>query len=389
MTPLAKQPNDENIIFMNSAGASLMSIAVVQSIKNYLDLEAQVGGYEVMIKHQDLYQGVYAEAAKLLNCHAKNIALCESATNGYNNAISAIPFEHGDKILTSILDYSSNYMLYHWLQKRFGVTIHFINNGENEEAFDLNHAAHMIKTLKPKLVSVAHIPTNSGTIQDINGLGQVCFENDVLFAVDACQSVGQICVDVSLCKCDILTVTGRKFLRGPRGTGILFVSDKMLEVSFHPFLLDGNGSLWQGQFDFQMYNSAKRYEPFEHSLASFAGLGQALIELNEVGVNNIENYNKTLANYTREKLTSIDGIICYDQGKQLSSIITLGNEKWSIDQLKSVLDQASIKYGISFKSMAWPNMSAKNKDWLLRLSPHYFNSTTQVDCISDILQSLR
>lgn len=378
---------NEGTLFMNSAGSSLMSENTVSAVKDYLDLEVKYGGYEVMIEHASRYISCYTEGAKLLNCRPDQIALCESATSGFNNAISSIPFKPNDVILTSAMDYGSNMMLYKYLEMRYKVKLVLCKTDLNGQ-IDLEDFTAYVVDNRPKLVAITHIPTNAGSIQDLSLISQLCLHHDIRLAIDACQSVGQINVDVQAIKCDILTVTGRKFLRAPRGTGLLYVSDKMTQEDYHPIMLDGVGAVWSDIQTFDLAKTAKRYEPFEHSLASFAGMANALSELNAIGIDRIEFYNKELAAYTRSQLSSLPEVVCYDLGDNLSSIISVRSPKWELALVQKLLKSHQIRAGITYRNMAYIDMSTKQLDWALRLSPHYFNSKKEVDLLVEYINSL-
>ncbi|WP_262696762.1 aminotransferase class V-fold PLP-dependent enzyme [Chryseobacterium sp. 3008163] len=220
-------------IFLNSAGSSLMPSIVVESMVDYFHQEEQFGGYEVANRNVDLLEQFYKETAKLINCKPSNIGFAASATEAFAKALSSIIFKEGDCIITTVDDYISNQITFISLQKKLNVQIFRMKNLPDNE-LDLEDFENLIKKYNPKLVAVTHIPTNSGLIQNVEAVGKICRQYDIFYLVDACQSVGQMVVDVEKINCDFLTATGRKFLRGPRGTGFLYVSDRVLEKDYAP-----------------------------------------------------------------------------------------------------------------------------------------------------------
>jgi len=252
-------PHCQDKIFINSAGASLMPQKVVESITHYLSEEAQFGGYKVADSHPTTIANFYKEAAQLINTQPKNIAFAHDATDAYTKALSSINFQAGDVLITSEDDYSSNQIQFLSLKERFGILIKRIKTLENGD-LDLLHFQQLIEEKRPVLVAITHIPTNSGLIQDVISIGNICEQADLLFLVDACQSVGQIVVDVQEIKCGFLTTTGRKFLRGPRGTGFLYISDKVLNQGYQPLFIDGKGADWTSPNTFQALSTAQRFE---------------------------------------------------------------------------------------------------------------------------------
>ncbi|MEM6698604.1 MAG: aminotransferase class V-fold PLP-dependent enzyme, partial [Bacteroidota bacterium] len=207
-------------IHLNNAGASLQPQVVVNNVIGYLQLESQLGGYETAnLKAQEI-QDFYTAVAQLLKTKPRNIAYAHHATEAYNKALSSIPFERGDVLLTTDDDYASNQIAFLQLQKKTGIQV--IRAAQLPEGgVDVNSVEELIKKHRPKLVAVTHIPTNSGLIQEVYPIGKLCQQHDILYLVDACQSVGQLDLDVNEMHCDFLSATGRKYLRGPRGTGLL------------------------------------------------------------------------------------------------------------------------------------------------------------------------
>jgi len=277
-------------LFLNNAGSSLMPKSVRETINQYLIEEEMYVGYKLVDMRRAKLDEFYVEAAKLLNCKSHNIAFAHDATDAYIKALSSIDFQTGDVIITSQDDYSSNQIQFISLQQRHGIEIKRIRTLENGD-IDLNHLIELIKEKKPKLVAITHIPTNSGKIQDVVAIGKICAEQDIIYLVDACQSVGQIPVDVKEIQCDFLSATGRKFLRGPRGTGFLYVSDKIISRELTPLFIDGFGAKWTAAEQFETKKSAKRFQTWEAPYALVLGFADALRYANGIGMNTIHSRN--------------------------------------------------------------------------------------------------
>ena len=371
-------------IFLNSAGSSLMPKSVLDKIIDYLKEEEQFGGYFVANRYADIIGQFYTEAAKLINAKEQNIAFANSATDAYAKALSSIPFKSGDSIITTDDDYVSNQIALISLKKRLNIRIHRIKKLANLE-IDLDDLELLIKKHQPKLVAVTHIPTNSGLIQNVEAVGKICQAHDILYMVDACQSVGQLVVDVQQIKCDFLTATGRKFLRGPRGTGFLFVSDKALQLQLAPLTLDMKDATWTSFDDFELGKTAKRFEFWEQPCASIVGLTEAIRYANNIGLPNIQNYNQVLSGKLRALLAENTSLRVLDEGIRLSSIVTFHHQKMNLTELQQLLSQNNIYYSVSHKSSALIDFTHKNVDWALRLSPHYFNTVQEIEKVAAIL----
>ena len=365
-------------LFFNSAGASLMPSVVVKKMKNYLDEEEEFGGYFIQSKHAEELQEVYTQAATLLHCAPKNIAITYNATNSFFKALSSIDFKEGDCILTTDDDYISNQLTFIRLQEKWKLQLIRGTNLPNGD-LDLDDFEDKIKTYLPKLITVAHIPTNSGLIQPVEEVGALCKKYDILFLLDACQSVGQIDVDTEAIGCDYLCATGRKFLRGPRGIGLLYVSDKVLEKQIAPTFIDMSGAEWTGPNQYTLQNNAKRFETWEQSRASILGLKEALAYANTIGMKNIETYNNNLSKHLRSGLSKIPEVTLLDKGSKQCSIVTFTIKGAELNSLTSYLSSKQIYYSVSNKNAALIDFTKKEVDWAIRFSPHYFNTTEELD----------
>lgn len=371
-------------IFLNSAGASLMPKEVTATMIDYLHREELIGGYKLEASGSALIREFYTETAKLLNASEDNIAFAYNATDAYAKALSAIPFEAEDYLLTTNNDYISNQIAFLSLKKRFNINIVRVDNNQ-ENDIDIDQFEVLIKKYQPRLVAVTHIPTNSGLVQDVEAIGTLCEKYDILYLVDACQSAGQLPLDVQKIKCDFLSATGRKFLRGPRGTGFLYVSDKVLQRKLEPLLPDMRGADWIDIDAYAVQMTARRFEFWETSYASLLGLKEAVKYANNIGLEHIYEYNRLLSQRLRNLLKENDSIQVLDKGTNLSSIITFNTDKRSLAEIENFLQQNSIYYSVSYKRAALIDFKKKGVEWAIRFSPHYFNTTEEIDLVAKIV----
>lgn len=380
-------PHCQDRIFLNSAGSSLMPNQVLDRMKHYLDEEAQYGGYKLYEMYESEINEFYLETAKILNCQPHNIAYTFNATDAFAQAIYSIPFESGDIIITSDDDYISNHIQFNALYKRFGVQTIRVNNLENGE-LDLIHLERLIREHNPKLISITHVPTNTGKVQDVESVGELCESYDILYIVDACQSVGQMPVDVEKVKCDFLSVTGRKFLRGPRGTGFLFVSDRVLKMGLTPLRLDGWSANWVAPNRFEFHESARRYEVYEQSYSCTLGFKEAIRYANEIGLEEIYTYNQELLTRLKSNLAAHGDILFLDQGERLVNIFSFQKKGVSKAKIEEALTEHEVYFSSAFRGSALIDFDKKGVDWSIRLSPHYFNTMAEIDQISEIIKNV-
>ncbi|WP_343658541.1 aminotransferase class V-fold PLP-dependent enzyme [Chryseobacterium sp.] len=379
-------PGCSDKIFLNSAGASLMPRSVVDSTVKYLYEEQEIGGYATVMRNSERISRFYEEAAKLINTKPSNIAFVSSSTDGYAKALSSIDFKEGDCIITTNDDYISNQIAFISLQKRYRIEIIRAANLPDHE-LDLEDFESLIRKHNPKLIAVTHIPTNSGLIQNIEGVGKLCKQYDVLYLVDACQSVGQIVVDVEKIHCDFLTATGRKFMRGPRGTGFLYVSDKALHHTMYPLFLDSIGAKWISFDDFVLNDTAKRFELFERPYASLLGFTEALRYANAIGVSQIESYNRILSDTLRTHLKD-SSFTVLDKGNRLGSIVTFCQPDGKVEKIQKILSGNHVFFKENRKGDALIDFSFKEVDHAIRLSPHYFNTMEEIERVVQLLKSI-
>ncbi len=363
---------------LNNAGAALMPKPVLDAIHEHLELEALAGGYEAHKQKTSEIQGAYHALARYLNCTPGEIALTSSATDAYSRALSSIPFSEGDLILTTESDYASNHIAFLSMKKRFSVRIERFANDERGQldtgAFNL-----AIAKLHPKLVAITHVPTNSGLVQPIAAIGQECRKHDVLYLVDACQAAGQLPLDVQAIGCDFLTATFRKFMRGPRGMGFMYVADRALQKGLEPLFLDMRGADWVGAERYQPNPTARRFEDWEFPYALVLGAKVATEYMLAIGIEQIAARNRELCTYLREKLSGINGISLLDKGPELCSIVTLVHRDHSAEALQERLNDRNINCGVSSRQVALIDFDKKGVPGALRLSPHYYNTIEELD----------
>jgi len=377
-------PGTQHHIHLNNAGAALMPEAVMEAIKRHLELESDHGGYEAAAMAKSRIQGFYQSLAKLLKCEPRNIAFATNATDAYSRALSAIPFERGDVILTTREDYVSNQLAFLQLVRRFGISIQYAETLP-EGGVDPESVKSMVKKERPRLVAVTHMPTYSGLIQDVAAVGQICREHDILYLVDGCQTAGQLDLNMKEIGCDFFSATFRKFLRGPRGTGFLYVSDRVLHSGMHPLFIDLHSANWTGDDTYTLAESARRFELWERAHALVLGARAATEYALSVDTSHIEQRVCRLANDLRQKLSAIDQVEVLDRGKSLGGIVTLHVSGWSPNNLKAVLDQAGINSSLVFMESARFEFQKRDIKWALRLSPHYYNLDSDLDEVAGLL----
>ncbi len=379
-------PGCASKIHFNNAGASLPADTVTNAIRDYISFESLTGGYEAADIKKTEIREFYSSAAKLVNTTENNIAFTSSATNSFSLALSSIPLERGDTILIAKKKKITNQITFLSLQQRLGIQL-IRAKSLSTGGVDLNNMEELINKHHPKLVSLTHVPTNTGLIQPVEDVGKMCADKDILYLVDACQSVGQIPVDVQKIGCDFLTATMRKFLRGPRGSGFLYASERVLKEKFTPLFVDMRGAEWTGADTYEVRMNAKRFEEWELPYALVMGSKEAINYALNIGIANIAERNRALCDILRAKLNSIE-LKVLDLGKHQSSIITIEMPGKQPNEVLEYLHAININTSTSHRSNAQIDFASKKVDWALRISPHYFNTEDEIDSLIQSLEDL-
>jgi selenocysteine lyase/cysteine desulfurase len=236
---------------------------------------------------------------------------------------------------------------------------------------------------------VTHVPTNSGLVQDVATIGAACREAGSLYLVDACQSVGQMPLDVQRLGCDFLSATFRKFIRGPRGAGFLYVSDRVLEQGMEPLFIDMRGAEWISPDHYRAVGGATRFETAEFAWALVLGAGEAALYAQRVGLGHINARVRRLAARLRAGLQRIDGVRVLDRGPELCGIVSVVVETMEAPHVVSALRQRGIHASTQFRSYALLDYDDKRVTSSVRLSPHYYNTEAELDRTLDVLADLR
>ncbi len=365
-------------VHLNNAGAALTPRPVHQAVTAHLKLEDELGGYEAFEARKAELGAVYRDVGRLLGAEARNIAFTQNSTLAFAQALEAFDFHPGDRILTSRSDYASNQIMYLSLSRRRGVEV--VRAPDTAEGgIDPEAVRALIIRHRPTLVALTWVPTNSGLVQPVEAVGEICRAAEIPYLVDACQAVGQIPVSVHRLHCDYLAATARKFLRGPRGIGFLFVSDRALASGAHPLLVDMHGASWTDPDAFELTPDARRFESWEMSGALLFGLGAAVRYALDVGIETARDRARALATYARGKLAEVAGVRVLDRGAELCAIVTLQPGTRDGAEIKLALRARGINTSSPDRSDAVIDMDAKGATSAVRLSPHYYNTTAEVD----------
>ncbi len=371
-----------DVVHFNNAGSSLMPDTVYESQVRYLDLEAHIGGYEAAAREAGALQQVYGSIANLIGAAPDEIALVENATVAWDMAFYALKFEPGDRILTAQAEYAANYVAYLHVAGRSGVVIDVIPNNEHGETCP--DALEEMIDERVKLISITHVPTNGGLVNPAAKIGAVANRHGIPYLLDACQAVGQMPVDVKELGCDILSATGRKYLRGPRGTGFLYVRRGLIE-SLHPPMIDHFSADWTAPDRYELRKDARRFENWENNYGLRLGLGVAVDYAADWGLDAIWERVQALATRVRRGLGGIETVTVHDIGRVQCGIVSFSVDGVSPEQVKAALAARKINVSISDPSSTLLDSMARSLTPLVRASVHYYNDEQEVDRLIDVV----
>jgi cysteine desulfurase/selenocysteine lyase len=372
-------------IHFNNAGASLQPDPVVDTVINYLQEEAIYGGYETEYKYREPLENTYSLIARMINADREEVSITENASFAWGLAFNGIDFKKGDVVLTSEFEYATNVIGFLNLQHTAGITIKVIPNDEQGN-FSLP-ALEAALSPQTKLLAITHIPSGAGGTTPIVEIGKIARKHQILYLVDACQSIGQAPVDVREIDCDMLSVNGRKFLRAPRGTGFLYVR-KAVQDRLKLLFMDGHSTQWISEQDFKPRDDARRFELYEKNRALALGMGKAIEYALQIGMDRIWQRIQWLATILRRQLASIGGVTVHDKGSQQSGIVTFSVNGIDSPLIRAKLSERNINTSVGAAQSTLFYMNKNRLPSTVRASLHYYNTEEEIRQFCEALESI-
>jgi len=372
----AETPGCAHVLHLNAAGSSLPSRRTLDATLDHLRLEAEIGGYEAADRARPVLDGFYPSIATLIGAEPGEIAYVENATRGWDLAFYSLDFKPGDRILTCVSEYSSNYISYLQVAKKTGAEIVVVPDDRHGQ-IDLAALERAIDK-RTKLVSISHIPTQGGLVQPAEAVGKIVNDAGILYLLDACQSVGMMPIDVKKIGCDFLSATGRKYMRGPRGTGFLYARTRSTS-HIEPIFLDNHAARWTGDNEYTVMGDAKRFENWERYFAGVIGLKVAADQANELGMSAIWARLRELADGLRERLKSVPGVTLADLGVTKGAIVTFAVAGKEHVALKQQLRDQGINVSVSTQFSSRLDLKGRGLKDVMRASVHVYNTEEELD----------
>jgi selenocysteine lyase/cysteine desulfurase len=385
-TERALTPGCLDQVFLDSAGSSLAPQPVLDAVIGHLRRETEIGGYRAANERGADLDNLPVALGRLIGCRPDELALMDSATRAWNQLVTALPWSAGDRILIGGTEYASNAIALLQRARFDGCTVEVVPSDADGQ-IDLEALDSMIDD-RVRLVSLVHVPTNSGRIAPVRDVVEVAHQAGALVLLDACQSVGQLAIDVEDLGVDALSATGRKWLRAPRGTGFLYVRTGVLE-GLEPIAADLRGAVWTAPDQYELRSDAARFELWEADVAGRLGLKAAVDHLLELGSDDVEAAIRDRAATLRAGLAGVPGVTVRDAGPDLGGIVSFTLEGLDPASVRNALYDAGIIVSVSEASSTRLDMAARELAAVVRASPHYFVSPAQIEQTISAVAGLR
>lgn len=378
-------PGVNEVIHFNNCGSALPPTPVLETVINHLKREASIGGYEAADEAQERLNAVYDSTAKLIGSEPDEIAVIENATRAWDMAVYGYKFSPGDRVLLCRAEYVSNVIALLQLKERHQIEIIVIDDDEYGQ-IDLVHLEQELAK-GAEMVTLTHTPTSGGLINPAESVGTLCNAYNTFFVLDACQSIGQIPINVKEIGCQVLSATSRKYLRGPRGVGFLYVEESALDQIEPPFL-DLRAATWTSDMGYEIVDGAKRFENWETNFAGKLGLGAAIDYALDLTVEKTSKRLKTLAEILRSKLASLNQLSIHDQGQDKGGIVTFSIEGLESEVVSQKLRAQKINTSTTAPGAARFDLDHRGIPTVVRASTHYYNSEEEIDCFVSAVAAL-
>ncbi len=375
------------IIYFDNAATTQKPMCVVNSIIEYYTkytANAHRGDYDISLVVDDKYDGVRDKVKNFINAdYSKEILFTKGATESLNMIIFGFMANYlkpGDRVLLNKGEHASNLLPWIALSKRIGFEIDYAEL-DNEYSLTIDKIKEKV-TDRTKVISLAHVTNAIGDIRPVKEIGELCKEKNILFVLDATQSVGHMKLDVQELNVSFLGFSGHKML-GPTGVGVLYGKYELLNQLVPTEYGGGMNISFDSKGDYEIKELPNRLEAGTPNIAGVIGLGTAIDYLQSIGLDKIQEYEKDLKKYLVEKMSAIPNIKIYNKNAESGILLFNVNGFFSQD-VAIYLNKSKIclRAGNHCTKMLQEEIGDTNT---CRVSLYFYNTKEEIDVLVDAL----
>lgn len=370
-----------DIVYFDNGATTLKPKCVVDAVVDYYTKHTSNihrGDYDAAVITNKLYDGTRDVVKKFINCNSsKEVVFTSGTTASINMVVFGYMKHHlkkGDEVLLTRAEHASNVLPWIKLSEEIGIVVKYIPLNENYE-LTLQQVENSISE-KTKVISIAHVTNVIGDVRDIETIGKICHEKNILFHVDGAQSVPHMKVDFRKSNIDFLSFSGHK-MAGPTGVGVLVGKYNLLEEMEPIFFGGGMNQYFETDGKYGLKNCPIKFEAGTPPIAEVIGLKRAIEYLMDIGIDNIHNHEIELKKYMVSEIEKIPNIVMYN--KNSNSGILAFNIKDVFSQDASIyLNHYNIyvRAGNHCAKILKDEINIKNT---VRISLYLYNNKSDVD----------
>jgi len=375
-------PVTKKKIYMNCGSFAPMPLYTIKSITDFLIRCSEEGPDSTSAQEYitSLMKELRILVSRLINCESEEIIFTQSTTEGINYVASGLDWKKSDIIIArgGLHEHYANYFPWLNISKKYGVKLEETKI-DNNGFFDIDKIDKIAKNKNTKLITLSHVLYNNGAIMPVEEVGKIAKKQNMLYSIDAAQSIGTINVDVKKIGCDFLAFPGFKWICGPPGIGIFYCKKESAEM-LTPKYIGGESAIITKEKNLVYTSSPQKFQTGFRNYVGIAGLVSSLKYIQRLGINNIRKMNMDVANEIIKGLGKIRGI----------SIFGPEDEKLRTSIVSFVIDSVSPKITVSSLQekgiiVAERDIVGGGKKKAVRASPHFFNTSNEASTfIQDI-----
>lgn len=347
--------------YFNHGGCSFITTSTLDAVVKQLRHEQEMGNAVADLMSSADRSSVYKLAAQTVGANEEDVALTDSHTTGWAKSLQTISLNAGDVILTNRSEWGGNLSSLQKLAHLHGSSVVVMPTTAYGSVCLKSLAALMSKSVK--LISVSWIGSNGGHVEPVAEIGELAQAHGVPYFLDASQVVGQMPVNVQHIGCDVLTAPGRKWLRGPKGTGFMYLRPEFLEKCQETAQADSAA-------DSSTPLTAKYFEVSSASVPLQMGLLAALAQLEQVGVETIQKQILTRSQYLWERLQGIPGVNCICPVAPQHGLVSFNVVGHPATAVRQKLMGIGIEVAANLATFTPLDMHERQLDAVVRASPH-------------------